>query len=76
MFVDDGIEGIWVYLWWIVKRLCIIVLIKSGNESTSGSMVEHWSSKPKVAGSSPVLCMFYHKIMWLERDCPYYYTLS
>ena len=59
MFVDDGIEGIWVDLWWILKILYNFVLTDSGNKSISGSMVEHWSSKPKVAGSSPVLCTFY-----------------
>ena len=59
MFVDDGIEGIWVDLWRIVKILYMFVLIRLDNKSTIGSMVDNWYSKPKVAGPSHILCKFY-----------------
>ena len=83
MFVDDWIEGIWVYLWWIVKRLVMFILILREKRSTSGSMIEHRSSKPKVAGSSPVLCTFLvlsdcdlreSTVIWETPVYPYYYT--
>ena len=64
MFVDDWIEGIWVYLWLIVKRFSMIELIVWDNESTSDSMVEHWSSKTRGCGFI-VLCTLKKK--WSER---------